>query len=333
MPSKRQSAAGSIGALAVVAAVSLVVAATAVLVGGAVVWVASLVAGFFLGLLLTPVASQWVIVRVLIADPLVTIAVFGVLALPALYLGPARAEIRAFRAELGCTGVPAGESYPEVARVVERLAQQADVPAPDVYVARRDRPESYAVGGETLVVTSGLLRALSEAELEAVLAHEISHFANGDSRLMSAALVPLLMTERMGSSGPPDWHPVNPSIYLARYVFWAVVALVSNVQGIANRFGLAVLSRERELAADRGAARLTGDPAALASALETLSSDRRRPDEDARSWHRAASVLDILPTEGAAMADSPFRTHPPTEERIERLRAIEREQARSRDRP
>jgi heat shock protein HtpX len=329
MPSNRQVYARSIGALAVVAAVSLVVVTTAVVVGGVVAWVLSLVAGFLLGLLLTPVTSQWVLLRALTARPLVTIAVLGVLTLPVLYVGPVRREIRDFREELGCAGVPAAESYPEVARSVERLAQQADVPAPGVYVARRDRAESYAVGGGTVVVTTGLVRALSAAELEAVLAHEVSHLANGDSRLMGAALVPLLVTERMGSSGPPEmsWFVRQPLAGAFRTGFWAVLTLVSYVQGIANQFGLAVLSRERELAADRGAARLTGDPAALASALERLSDDRRRPDEDARSWHRAASVLDILPSEGPAMADNPFRTHPPTDERIEHLRAIEREQA------
>lgn len=106
-----------------------------------------------------------------------------------------RREVRELRERLLEDSVPVTMVSPDVDPIVRRLARLVDVPAPEVYVTSADRPESFTVGtGEsaTIVVSTGLLDALSEEELEAVLAHEVSHLANGDSRVMGAALVPVL---------------------------------------------------------------------------------------------------------------------------------------------
>lgn len=138
------------------------------------------------------------------------------------------------------------------------------------------------------MLTRGLVRELTDAEIEAVLAHEISHLANGDGRLL----------------------------------VWAVVTAVTTVQLWLCLLGVALLPRGRELAADRGAAELTGSPSTVASALDTLDGGRGRPTEDLRGFKRSAGALDILPPQDQTDLSSPFRTHPTTEHCIKRLKAL-----------
>ncbi|WIV68602.1 M48 family metallopeptidase [Natrialbaceae archaeon AArc-T1-2] len=223
-----------------------------------------------------------------------------------------RREIRRLRERLVDDSVPAAETAPELEATVARLAQLAAVPTPGVYVTETDRAESFTLGnGETaaIVVSSGLQETLSAAELEAVLAHEVSHLANWDSRLMSAAIVPVLIAE--------DWIDERPDDVGDR--FWnALFRLLKRV----SQFGVAVLSRGREFHADAGAAALLGSPAALASALETLAEERRTPTTDLREWEQTVVALDILPPAADDRVSGPFRTHPPTEDRIARLRQL-----------
>jgi heat shock protein HtpX len=117
-------------------------------------------------------------------------------------------------------------------------------------------------------------------------------------------------------------------LYLARLVLWALLTVVTTGQRLCCQFGIAILSRGREFAADRGAAELTGAPSDLASALEALSDDRSRPSEDKHTWAKSASALDILPREAAVASPGPFRTHPSTEQRIERLEQLVVERVR-----
>ncbi|WP_226041920.1 M48 family metalloprotease [Natrinema sp. DC36] len=315
-------------ALAVLTVVSILIAATAIVVGGSLAWLGILLVLYVLETLLLPFSGGYVgVVQWTFTHPLRVAVASGIPLLPVLYYWPVRDEIREFQAELGKAGAPASETHPELAAMARRLAQQGDVPEPDVYVADRRRPASYAVGGRssgTVIVTTGLVNRLSTGELEAVLAHEISHLANGDSRIMNLVLVPMLVAEHVGSDDPPSRKLLvsQPLAYLARLVLWALLTVVTTGQRLCCQFGIAVLSRGREFAADRGAAELTGAPSDLASALETLSDDRSRPSEDKRTWAKSASALDILPREAAVASPGPFRTHPSTERRIERLERL-----------
>lgn len=315
-------------ALLVLCVLSVFTAVTGIVVGGVLAWLVGFVIAIPVQILLLPVVdNQDVLFSRLFSNAVTVVAVSGVLLLPLLYLRPVRREIRRFREELGATGDPAARTHPAIAATARRLAQQANAPEPDVYVADRRRAESYAVGGRshgTIVLTTGLVSQLSDDEVAAVIAHEISHLVNGDSRLMGVALAPMLVAEQIGSEDPPDlkWVVRSPLGYLFSLLAWAVLSVVTAAQRLTSQLGIAVLSREREFAADRGAAKLTGSPADLAGALGKLDDARRRPDEDKRTWARSASALDILPREGSVAGEGPFRTHPGTETRIERLERL-----------
>ncbi len=224
-----------------------------------------------------------------------------------------RAEVRNLR-ELSVRGTEPADPEPHgrLVGAVDRLSGAAGVPAPEVRVLDAERPLAHTAGARgsaALVVSTGLLAALSDAELDAVVAHEVAHLANGDSRLMSLALAPVVLADEMFVDEDPDLDDL----------FWN---LVGGLFRLVGGFGASVFAVGREAAADETAARLTGDPAALASALRTLSG-RDPPTTDLRDWSASVATLGVLPSlapEGSR--EWPFRTHPPTEERIDRLRAL-----------
>ena len=220
-----------------------------------------------------------------------------------------REEVRAFRTALLDDTVPAEDDYPAVRETTRRLAQQADLPAPAVRVAETDRPESFTLGtgsDAVVVISTGLVGTLSWEQLEAVIAHEVSHLANADGAVMSAALVPVLLAADL----------VEPD---SDSVVWNATFTALKWYG---QFGVAVLSVGREWAADDAAAALTGSPAALAAALERIHDDRARPSRDLREWEQTVAALDVLPPDADAAGTGPFDTHPPTEKRIARLRKL-----------
>jgi len=320
----------ALGAVAVVtASIVLVAAAVAggVVVGGVILGL------YFLSLSVLPV-SNTAVTDFLSQFSATTLAggalLVGCCLLPTLYLRSVRAEIGAFKTELGTTGQLAVDRHPKIAAMAGRLAQQAGIPEPTVRIVTRMRPESYALGSRsdgTIVLTRGLVRALSDDEIEAVVAHEISHLANGDGRLMGHLLVPLVLAEHVGSDERPTLQPIHTVsgvlfVYVGRLLTWAVVTAVTTVQLWCCLGGVALFSRGREVAADRGAAELTGSPSSLASALETLDGGRGRPAEDLRGFKRSAGALDILPPADVTDLPRPFRTHPSTERRVRRLRAL-----------
>ncbi|AEH38426.1 peptidase M48 Ste24p [Halopiger xanaduensis SH-6] len=228
-----------------------------------------------------------------------------------LFVAGARREIRNLRSELVDDSVPAAEVDPELEATVRRLAQFASVPAPEVYVTDADRPESFTLGSgasAVIVVSTGLCERLADDELEAVLAHEVSHLANFDSRIVAAAIVPVVIAD--------DW--IDPDASDPGDLLWNAVFRALKRYG---QFGVAVLSQGREWHADAGAAALAS-PAALASALETLADARRVPETDLREWERSVVALDILPPALEEQGSGPFRTHPSTAARIRRLRRL-----------
>ena len=242
--------------------------------------------------------------------------------------------------------------YPTLYAAAARMAQAADLPIPSVHVAERERPFAMTTGLSTddakLVVSTGLLDALDERELEAVVAHELAHVKNRDAAVMTLVELPLSSARHLGrmlqhSGGV---HVVLLAVAAGSYAFWG-----------AGRTLVASLSRSRELAADRGATALLGDPAPLAGALDTLADDvRSTPETDARDATLAA--LSVVPAPRGEPGPKltyekrrplcwsvrlPFRrarrrlnaryvrpalaTHPATDERIDRLRTLERERA------
>jgi len=216
------------------------------------------------------------------------------------------------------------DEFPELHRTVARLSQQADIPKPTVAVADTRTPNAFATGrskkSSTVCVTTGLLQSLNQEELEGVVAHELAHVKNRDVMVMTIAS--FLATIAMfilrwgwlfgGGRNRQGGAQVLVAI-VASLVVWVVSFLL-----------IRALSRYREYAADRGAASITGKPSALASALMTIDSRMDRvPDEDLREQSEMNAFF-IVPISKGAIAKF-FKTHPPTEKRIDRLRDLERE--------
>jgi heat shock protein HtpX len=213
---------------------------------------------------------------------------------------------------------------PGLHAIVERLALQADLPMPRVAISELDVPNAFALGRSprhaTVCVTKALLRRLSPAELEGVLAHELAHVKNRDVALMTLASffssVAALIAQWIafgGFSGRD--RDDGPGVL-------AILAVSIGVYAISH-FLLLGLSRYREFAADRGAALLTGRPSALASALMRLAeAGEHVPQRDLREAGRMQALF-IVPAGARGAFGRLFATHPPLEERIARLGEIE----------
>ncbi|MWG35496.1 M48 family metallopeptidase [Halomarina oriensis] len=230
------------------------------------------------------------------------------------------------------------EHRPRLCETVRSVAQRLDHPEPEVLVAGPDAPSAMTVGlrprQTTLAVSTATLDALDAAELETVVAHELAHAANYDSVAKTLLVAPNRLFGTLGIVAFQLTHLLAP---LALPYYVAFVAVSSE------------FSRTRERAADRAAARVTGNPAALATALETLGPDgSERPAPDARV--AAIDALSIVPAsdEYAIRTDwdrrplvwsvqRPIRKwwaalgakHPRTEARLDALRELEREQERA----
>ncbi len=216
------------------------------------------------------------------------------------------------------------EEYPDLHRRMDRLSQQADVPKPTVAVADTQVPNAFATGrnkkNATVAVTTGLLRSLNEDELDAVLAHELAHVKNRDVMVMTIASflsTIAFFIVRWGwllGGNNRQGAPVIVAI-IASLVVWVISFLL-----------IRALSRYREYSADRGAALITGKPGALASALMTIDGRMDRvPKEDLRE-EAEMNAFFIIPIRSGFVGRI-ASTHPSTENRIERLRALEKEMA------
>ena len=282
-------------------------------------------------------------------DPvLLSIVVLGGLAVQYRY-GP-----RAVLGSVGASRVSEAE-YRGLHATVTRLAAQADAPPPDVAVIDTELPNAFAVGtasSGTVVVSTGLLESLSDAELEAVLAHELAHLKNRDASLMTVAwLLPTityylaiaafyvlyglfrLLGSGAGGSGGGSRDGRGLAVALVVIIVCALITLtVSAMFWVGSVLLYRVLSRQREYAADQAAAELTGSPGALASALEKIDETMPEvPDEDLRKYDGGAEALYLAPLEARAFGSEEListdifpDTHPPTEARIERLRELAR---------
>jgi heat shock protein HtpX len=222
------------------------------------------------------------------------------------------------------------DQAPQLHDMIERLCAMADLPKPRVAVIDTDVPNAFATGRSpkhaAVAVTRGLWERLEPQEVEGVLAHELSHVANRDVLIMTVssffAMLAGVLTRWMmfagmfggdrrdNSNGPP---------------VWLIVLLVSVVTYFISQILILAISRYREFAADRGSALITGAPEHLMSALQKISSDMFRiPQRDLREVETMNAFF-IIPTNVKQRATTLFMTHPPLEQRLERLGAIARE--------
>ncbi|MFE8943542.1 zinc metalloprotease HtpX [Streptomyces sp. NPDC007856] len=222
------------------------------------------------------------------------------------------------------------EEYPELHAVIDRLCAIADMPKPVVAVSNMDMPNAFATGRNpdhaVVCVTTGLLRRLEPAELEGVLAHELSHVAHKDVAVITVAsflgvlaglIVRFAFYSQLFGGGRRDQNTA--------VVFAAIMGVSAAVYAISFLL-IRALSRYRELAADRAAAHLTGRPSALASALTKVTGDIARiPTKDLRTA-QAFNAFYFTPATGKEPGiERFFSTHPTLEQRLEQLGRISAE--------
>nr|WSY55469.1 zinc metalloprotease HtpX [Streptomyces sp. NBC_00886] len=221
------------------------------------------------------------------------------------------------------------EEYPELHGVIDRLCAVADMPKPVVAVSDMDMPNAFATGrnanNAVICVTTGLLRRLEPAELEGVLAHELSHVAHKDVAVITVAsflgvIAGLMVRFAFYSQifrGRKDQNTLA--------VFAAIMGISAAVYAISFLL-IRALSRYRELAADRAAALLTGRPSALASALTKVDGDIARiPTKDLRTA-QAFNAFYFSPATGTEPGITKyFSTHPSLEQRLDQLGRISAE--------
>jgi heat shock protein HtpX len=220
------------------------------------------------------------------------------------------------------------EQAPELHGMIERLSAIANLPKPRVAIADSDVPNAFATGRNpnhaVIAVTRGLMNRLQPAEIEAVLAHEMSHVRNRDVMVMTFAtffsvVAQLIMRMffwggmGMGRRDRRDGGSIA-LVYLGSILVWVISYLL-----------IRTLSRYREYAADRGSAILTGSPSNLMSALVKISGVMDRiPEKDLREV-QGMNAMFIIPASVRSTASELFSTHPSLENRLERLRAMSRE--------
>jgi heat shock protein HtpX len=212
---------------------------------------------------------------------------------------------------------------PELHGIVERLCVQADLPKPKVCVMETSMPNAFAMGrsrkSTVVCATRGILELLSPAELEGVMAHELTHVINRDVMVMTlasffASLASMILQFALFFGGGGD-REEEEDIF--------IVVIVSMLVYAISFLLLRALSRYREFAADRGGAVLTGRPSALASALLKISGTIERvPSQDLRAAE-GMSAFFIIPARAKKSLMNIFADHPPLEQRLAALERLE----------
>jgi heat shock protein HtpX len=218
---------------------------------------------------------------------------------------------------------------PELHGIVERLCVQADLPKPRVCVMETSMPNAFAMGrskkSTTVCATRGILDLLSPAELEGVMAHELTHVINRDVMVMTlasffATLASMIIQfSFFFGGGFGGGYGRDQEEEEAMFVVLIVSAIVYAISFLLLR----ALSRYREFAADRGSAVLTGRPSALASALLKISGTMERvPTQDLRKAE-GMSAFFIVPARTKQSVMNLFADHPPLEQRLAALERLE----------
>lgn len=225
------------------------------------------------------------------------------------------------------------EQAPELHAMIDRLCVLADMPKPRVGVADTPMPNAFATGRSpdraVVVVTTGILKTLTAEELEGVLAHELAHVAHRDVLVMtvasSAGIVAGMVTQgaQYGAMFGGNRREGNSALPV-----WLMMLLVSIVVYAVSFVLLKLLSRYRELSADRAGAYLTMKPQALASALQKISGEMNTiPDRDLRA-SQPMNAFFIAPAVKGLSMRTLTSTHPTLEQRLEQLARIQAELGR-----
>lgn len=213
-------------------------------------------------------------------------------------------------------------SAPQFYRMVRELAQRAQLPMPRVYLINEDAPNAFATGrnpdNAAVAATTGILRVLSDRELRGVMAHELAHVKHRDilistiSATMAGAIGMLANFAMIFGGRDDEGRPANPIVSI----------LVMILAPIAASLIQMAISRAREFEADRGGAEISGDPQALASALQKIQRYAQgMPLETAERHPETAQMMIMNPLSGGGLKGL-FSTHPSTEERVARLLAM-----------
>ena len=229
-----------------------------------------------------------------------------------IYFFSGNLAIRSTKAQL----IQDGE-YEEVTQIISNLIQKEKMPMPELYVINSDQPNAFATGrnpkNAKVAVTTGILKLLNRDELEGVLAHELSHIKNRDILVSSiAAMLAAAIS------------------FMSRMVFWgggnrnrnthpAVIVIAMIAAPIASIIIRMAISRTREFGADKTGAEISGNPLALASALEKIERYANVP-MDVNPAVSQLFISDPLKAFSGNSFSKLFSTHPPTKERVRRLR-------------
>jgi heat shock protein HtpX len=219
------------------------------------------------------------------------------------------------------------QEAPQFHALIERLCVQANLPKPRVALAQTQMPNAFAIGRSpktaTVCATTGILQLLSPAELEGVMAHELTHVQNRDVMVMTiagffAAIASFIVQTGFWFGGGFNNRDNNSG------PAFIVVILVSAAVYVVSWLLLQALSRYREFAADRGSAIITGRPSALISALRKISGGMNQiPQRDLRAASGELAAFYIFPPKAKQSIATLFSTHPPLEARIAALQRLE----------
>jgi heat shock protein HtpX len=214
-------------------------------------------------------------------------------------------------------------SAPQFYGMVKELATRAGLPMPRVYLIDEAQPNAFATGrnpeNAAVAATTGILQMLSPRELRGVMAHELAHVKNRDILISTlsatvAGAISTLANFGMLFGSHNRENGGNPLLAILIMIFAPIAAMVIQF----------AISRTREFGADHGGAEISGDPEALASALAKIDRYAKGiPNEAAEAHPATAQMMIINPLHGGSVARL-FSTHPATEERIARLRAMAR---------
>jgi heat shock protein HtpX len=218
-------------------------------------------------------------------------------------------------------------SAPHFHRMVQELAQRAGLPMPRLYIIQDDAPNAFATGRNpahaAVAATTGIMRLLSERELRGVMAHELAHVKHRDilistiSATMAGAISMLANFAMLFGGRDGEGRPTNPIAGLAVMILAPLAASLIQM----------AISRAREFEADRQGAEISGDPQALASALQKIHHAARGIPLAAAERHPETAQMLILNPLSAHGLRGLFSTHPSTEERVERLMSMARSMA------